>query len=73
MMVCCRCRLEMQCDKNGVGADFGYGHVYAADRYKCPECGMAILKTNEVACFDPEHRYMVEYLEMNRRPLQEVR
>lgn len=36
MMICCECAREMQCDLNGVGADYGDGHVYAGDRYVCP-------------------------------------
>ena len=65
MLVCCVCRLEMQCDKNAVGAHFGGGgHVYPGDRFKCPSCGHAILKTNSAPTFDPQLIGQDEYLEM---------
>lgn len=62
MKICVRCRREMRCDKNGVGADFGSGHVYAGDRFKCPECGTMILVTNDAPIHDPNHRTQEEYL-----------
>jgi len=67
MYICVRCRLEMRCDKNGVGADFGNGHVYASDRWRCPQCGTMILATRRKAYYErPEERGRVqdEYLEM---------
>lgn len=66
MIICCKCRREMRCDKNGVGADFGHGHVYPTDRFKCPECGWAALRTDGYtkANHDPEYRQQDEYLEM---------
>lgn len=64
MIVCCQCRVEMRCDKNGVGADFGHGHVYAGDRYKCPRCGAMVLRTNSSSISDPDHQSQDEYLEM---------
>jgi predicted RNA-binding Zn-ribbon protein involved in translation (DUF1610 family) len=54
----------MRCDKNGVGADFGNGHVYSSDRFKCPACGTEILATNRTANFDPKHNQQEEYLDM---------
>jgi DNA-directed RNA polymerase subunit RPC12/RpoP len=65
MIICVNCRKEMRCDKNGVGADFGNGHVYASDRYKCDECGAMILKTNREPVHDPEHKWQDEYLKMD--------
>lgn len=65
MIVCCTCRKEMRCDKNGVGADFGNGHIYASDRYRCDTCGALILKTNATAGYDPDHQYQEEYLTMD--------
>jgi len=65
MLVCCKCRREMLCDKNLVGADFGHGHVYPADRFKCPDCGWCVLKTNPAPIHDPNHTSQEEYLTMS--------
>ncbi len=62
MYICTQCRTEMNCDKNGVGADFGNGHVYASDRFKCPICGLAILATNPNPIQDPKYQTQDEYL-----------
>ena len=66
MYVCVNCHVEMQCDKNSVGANFGNGHVYPADRFKCPDCGYAILATNRMSSFDPDYNFQEEYLEMKK-------
>jgi len=65
MIICVKCKIEMKAEKNGVGADFGNGHIYAGDRYQCPQCGAMILKTNATACYDPKHKNQEEYLIMN--------
>lgn len=70
MYICVRCHHEMQCDKNDVGADFGNGHIYAADRYKCPTCGKEILATNPRPIYDPDHKTQDEYLDMLVHPPQ---
>jgi hypothetical protein len=59
----------MVCDKNGVGADFGHGHVYAGDRWRCKICGAMVLKTNENAFHDPNYTAKDEYLRMDTLPL----
>ena len=64
MIICTKCKKEMICDKNGVGADFGNGHVYAGDRYKCPKCGGMVLVTNPSASHDPEYVGQEEYIKM---------
>ena len=65
MIICVPCRVEMRCDKNGVGAHFGgHGHVYPADRFKCPVCGTMVLNTNRSAIYDPELKACDEYLDM---------
>ena len=64
MYVCVGCKREMRCDKNSVGADFGHGHVYPADRFRCPVCGAMILACNRSASFDPEYNFQDEYLDM---------
>lgn len=45
MYICVKCKREMQCIKNGVGADYGHGHVYPGDLYKCGVCGFELLST----------------------------
>ena len=64
MKVCVSCRCEMRCDKNSVGAEFGNGHVYPGDRFKCPRCGHEIINTNAVPIHDPDHKTQDEYLKM---------
>ena len=67
MYVCAECRAEMRCEKNGVGADFGNGHVYPGDRYVCPVCNHHILTTNIAPTHDPDYRFQEEYLKMRRK------
>lgn len=67
MLVCVQCRMEMYCDKNSVGADFGHGHVYPGDRFKCSRCGMMVLHGNPIPCIDPEYKFQDEYLDMRKR------
>jgi len=69
MYICVECKQEMTCDKNGIGADFGHGHIYAGDRFKCMQCGKEILATNAVAYQDPEYKIKSEYLVMTQPQL----
>lgn len=64
MIVCVKCQREMRCEKTGVGVHFGQGHVYAGDRFKCPECGANIVRTTAEPHFDPELKYHKEYVHM---------
>jgi predicted RNA-binding Zn-ribbon protein involved in translation (DUF1610 family) len=65
MLICVECKREMTCDKNGVWIDFGCGHVYPSDRFKCPSCGRLILNSGNCnANHDPDHRFQDEYLDM---------
>jgi len=66
MIICVKCRKEMLPDKNGVGADYGNGHVYPGDRYKCPECGNMILTTNSRPIYDANYDSQREYLKMEK-------
>ncbi len=54
----------MKADKNGVGADFGNGHVYCGDRYKCPICNTMIIKTNAAPIYDANYDSQREYLKI---------
>ena len=67
MLICVKCKREMYCLKNGVGADFGHGHVYAGDTFKCRECGFVILNTGNVNAYqDPEHKCQDEYVRVKQ-------
>lgn len=62
LYACVKCRKEMRCDKNGVGFDYGNGHVYPSDRYKCDSCGAEILAMNGAPIKDPTYGTQDEYL-----------
>lgn len=64
MIVCVNCKQEMQCTKNGVGIDFGNGHIYAGDKYSCSQCNATIIRTNAASHHDPEYTFHDEYLRM---------
>ena len=47
MVVCRKCKKEMQCETNGVQVRFGSGeHCYAGDEFKCPHCKDTVVVTN---------------------------
>ena len=54
----------MRCLNNGVGANFGHGHVYPGDMYQCSQCKGKILATNGKPIFDPDYNTQDEYLNM---------
>ena len=58
---CIKCNMEMRCDKNGVALDFGNGHTYPGNRYKCPGCESMIIRTSPRVYFDPEYNATDEY------------
>lgn len=64
MLVCVTCRREMRCERNGVGVDFGGGHVYPGDRFRCPGCGAQVIRTNAGPSHDPGYIGQSEYLKM---------
>jgi hypothetical protein len=65
MIICVKCKIEMKPDKNGVGADYGNGHVYPGDRYKCSICGNMVLQTNSAPIYDANYDSQQEYLKMS--------
>jgi len=69
MIICIECKKEMRCDKNGVGANFGNGYVYPGDRYKCPDCGRMILRTNYGPIHDPDLKFQDEYLNIPKKEI----
>lgn len=52
MLVCYKCREELKCIKNGIGARWGASHVYVGDVFKCRTCKSVILSTNANATYD---------------------
>lgn len=54
----------MNCKKNGVGVDFGGGHVYVGDKYRCPICKDEIVSTNPKPCYDENHTLCAEYVKI---------
>ncbi len=66
MIVCVQCRREMNCLKNGVGVDWGDGHVYPGDRFGCPGCGAEIIRTGPGSTYDPLYNKQHEYLTMRQ-------
>ena len=67
MKICVKCRREMRCTKNGIGADFGNGHIYPTDKFECPECGIEVLDSgNQNAYQDPDHKIQQDHLEMKQ-------
>ena len=58
----CVCGKDMEMIVMGVGVDYGYGHVYPGDIWRCPACknsfvhtiGNAISDTN----YDKHHCYI---------------
>lgn len=57
LKICLTCGLEMKCIKTGGGVNFGNGHVYASDWYRCSHCGCEVAVTAHEAIHDPEHKY----------------
>ena len=53
MKICVPCAKEMICAQNGVYCDYGHGHVYVGDKYRCPICGAEVVDTNPHASLIP--------------------
>jgi len=64
MLACVECKREMKVLKNGVGLDFGHGHVYPSDIWICPECGKQTANAIVASINDPEYRRQKKYIEM---------
>lgn len=67
MIICVGCRREMKPEKNGVGADFGNGHVYNSDRFWCRSCGATVMVTVNNPMYDPKYEACEEYLIMDTK------
>ena len=68
MFICCN--REMRCEQNGVGADFGNGHVYRGDLWRCDCCGRGVLHTNQNAMFDPHYKCCEKYIKVGSEVLE---
>lgn len=62
MYICKDCNKQMNCIKNGVGCDFGGGHVYPGDVYECPVCHYEIVNTTSNSIHDPNYDILDEYI-----------
>jgi len=58
---------EMQCVKNGIGINYGHGHVYPGDKYRCPKCESEIIISDGSSIHDPNLKSMDEYYNMEKR------
>ena len=67
MYICIACKKEMLCFKNGVGIDYGNGHVYPSDIFECPYCQVRIAATNRNSIHDPEHKTQDAYINMEEK------
>lgn len=66
MYICIACRKELRCLKNGVGLDFGNGHVYPSDTFVCPGCGIQIAATNRSPTHDKDYSFQDTYIRMEK-------
>lgn len=69
MIICANCKRELRCLKNGVGADYGCGHVYPGDLYICDSCGTKVLSTVGKPIFDPKYKTQDAYIKMSKGDL----
>lgn len=67
MLICAKCRKEMNCKKNSVGAVFSKTWVYAGDLFECLTCGATILSTNSNGYHSPELNIHSQYIIMDER------
>lgn len=67
MIICVKCAREMRCLKNGVGVDYGGGHVYAGDKFGCAGCGAEVIKCNVAPHQDTNYEFHDEYLTIKRQ------
>lgn len=65
MKICVECHIELRCLKNGVGADFGHGHVYPGDLYMCPSCKTKVIFCNANSIQDTDYTTQELYVEVD--------
>jgi len=56
MLVCAKCKKEMQCIKTGMNVRFNENgsHVYRGDLFQCTNCGATIAHTIKTSTFDED-------------------
>lgn len=67
MLVCAGCKKEMQCIQNGVGIDFGNGHVYPSDTFLCRQCRVVIAYSNSKPTSDKNYDKQATYIRMTKK------
>jgi len=68
LYVCMQCSRDMRCVFNGIGIDYGNGHVYPGDVWWCPSCTIEITATTGQPTYDPEYNKYSKYLWAYRKP-----
>ena len=50
MLICVKCKKEMQCVKTGMSVRYREdgSHVYPADTFECPICGATVANTGNL-------------------------
>ena len=64
LIVCIKCQKEMSCHKTGVGINYGNGHVYPGDIYKCKECEFEMIVSEGRSVHDANLNIYSEYINM---------
>jgi hypothetical protein len=64
MYICIKCKKEMRCHKNSVGANYGEGKLRPGDVFKCCDCGFELLACREEKIFDPKYVSQDLYFDM---------
>jgi hypothetical protein len=54
----------MDCHTNGVGMDFGHGHVYHSDVFECRVCKKKVAVTAPIYVYDPEYTSCDSYVKV---------
>jgi len=66
MLVCVDCKKEMICLTNGVGLDWGHGHVYPSDVYQCGACGKKTAYSEGRSNLDSKYNNKAGYVRMGK-------
>lgn len=67
MYICIKCKQEMHCHKNSVGANYGDGNILPGDVFKCSGCGSEVLACRKEKVFDPKYTTQELYFDMTNR------
>ena len=64
MNICVDCKKEMKCIHTGTRVRYGLTHVYAGDKFECPECHCAVVVCNTNPYYDPDPKVSIKDLLM---------